>query len=58
MRRLGCWIAYYVVAWWPLSVERRGIGRVYWALLPHAGSYAHYWSEPLEYRRQMDQLRE
>jgi hypothetical protein len=57
MSLFGCWIAYHVVTKWPGRVENRGLGRLWWWLLPHAGSYAHYWSEPIEYRRQMDQLR-
>lgn len=51
-KMLWCWLAYHAVTKWPGRVENRGFGRLWWALLPHAGSYAYYWSELPEYRRQ------
>lgn len=41
MSRFGCWIAYHVVTKWPGCVENRGLGRVWWWLLPWAGRHAY-----------------
>ena len=38
---IRAYIAHSVVVLWPLSVEQRGVGRLYWALLPWAGMWAY-----------------
>lgn len=47
MRRLLCFAAYRIVIAWPFDSLK---SRIYWALLPYAGEWAHYWSESAEYR--------
>ena len=37
----AAWVAYFIVQNWPFSVERRGVGAIYWALLPWAGTWAY-----------------
>lgn len=55
--RCVCWVAYQIVVHYPGNVYDEGWQRSLWMwLLPYAGSYAHYWSEPVEYRRQIDAL--
>lgn len=56
MRRCFCWFVHWVVIHWPFSCYDGVGGRIFFWLLPWAGDWAHYWSEPLEYRQQLDSL--
>jgi hypothetical protein len=40
-RRYAARCAHFAVVHWPLSVERHGTGRIYWALIPWAGLWAY-----------------
>lgn len=58
MRPIFCRLMHWIVVHWPASVERTRLGgRLFFAMLPWAGEWAHYWSESPEYRRQLDQSR-
>lgn len=54
MRRGFCWLMYMIAVYWPFSCFDGMGGRIFFALLPWAGEWAYYWSEPPEYRQQMD----
>lgn len=41
-QRVAARAAYFAVRHWPLSVDRRGVGHIYWTLIPWAGLWAHH----------------
>lgn len=54
MRRYLCWFLHLIVCHWPLRAFEGVSGKIFFAMLPYAGEWAYYWSEPLEYRQQLD----
>lgn len=42
IRRAAAWLAFRAVILWPFSVKQRGMGRLYWGLLPWAGLWAYH----------------
>lgn len=51
---IRCWLAYQAVRRWPFSCYNRVAWPIYLWLMPWAGGWAHYWSEPDDYRRRLD----